>query len=360
MVVRSSSVTLILLIAAVAAGCGSTPTSTPAPTLTATPILTPAPTVMATPAPTPATAEPTQAPTIAPTPDATAGPHPEGRIAFGREVEYDPLFGQIVALYAVDPDGSNLVQLTDGDSAFPAWSPDGTRLAFALRMDDGSWQIATIARDGTDLQVLTSGPGIHEVPSWSPDGSWLAYGYSALMPDDDAFHTVIYRMDADGSNPELLGNPDTFDVEARVSPDGTRVVFARLTFEGDDMQASLFVRDIESGEEQALAAAGNALKQPNWSPDGEWIIYNDLESTTLSRVRADGTGDPVVIYQAPGNHAAFKPWYSPDGSRIVFGCGPEGDDALCLIDADGSNLEVLIDEPGVHENHFSWGVTPSP
>jgi hypothetical protein len=181
--------------------------------------------------------------------DQAAEPHPDGRIAFGREVERDLLFGQIVALYAVDPDGSNLVKLTDGDSAMPAWSPDGTRLAFGLRMDDGSWQIATIAPDGGDLQVLTSGPGIHEIPSWAPDGSWIAYGYSPNMPDDDTFHTVIYRMDADGSNTELLGSPDTFDVEARVSPDGTRVVFARLTFEDDDMQATLMVRDIASGED---------------------------------------------------------------------------------------------------------------
>jgi Tol biopolymer transport system component len=142
----------------------------------------------------------------------------------------------------------------------------------------------------------------------------------ATMPDDESFHTVIYRMGADGSNPELLGNPDTFDVEPRISPDGSRITFARLTFVGDNMQASIIVRDLESGVERELGAAGNEVEHPNWSPDGEWIIYNDLPSTYLARVRTDGTGEAVVIYDPPGDDAAFKPWYSPDCRRIVFGC----------------------------------------
>lgn len=51
---------------------------------------------------------------------------------------------------------------------------------------------------------------------------------------------------------------------------------------------------------------------------------------------------------------------SPDGSRILFGCfmgGQASSDAACLMDADGSNVEILVDTPR-HENHFSWGVAP--
>lgn len=53
-------------------------------------------------------------------------------------------------------------------------------------------------------------------------------------------------------------------------------------------------------------------------------------------------------------HNGIKPAYSPDGSRIVLGC----DGKLCLMDADGSNVVVLLDVPGTNFNHFDWGVTP--
>jgi len=60
-----------------------------------------------------------------------------------------------VELFAVDPDGSDGVRPTDGESAFPSWSPDGTRLASTLGLDDGSWQVATIAADGFPVRRAT-------------------------------------------------------------------------------------------------------------------------------------------------------------------------------------------------------------
>jgi TolB protein len=274
------------------------------------------------------------------------------------------MYGQVVALYAIDPDGSDLVQLNDGESAFPAWSPDGSRLAFTIGLPDGSWQIATMAADGSDVQVLTSGSGISEVPSWSPDGTWIAYDYSPTLPiDHPSFHTVLYRIDADGSNPRILGDPRAFDVEPRISPDGSWVLFERLTFPNDHQHAALMVRDIPSGTERAITAAGDAVEHANWSPDGKWIVYDvagamsdQVVDDQLERIAADGTGQPVVLLAGSATQAAFKPWYSPDGSRILFGChGPQGDDAACLMNADGSAVRILVDQPGVDENHFSWG-----
>jgi Tol biopolymer transport system component len=290
-------------------------------------------------------------------------PDPSGRIAFGRITRMDDFYGQIVALYAVDPDGSDLVQLTDGESATPAWSPDGSQLAFTKAMPDGSFQVAVMAADGSDVRVLTSGAGVSETPTWSPDGSWLAYGYSPNLPDAGPFHTVLYRMDADGSDPKLLGEPDTFDTEPKLSPDGTEVVFTRLRFEGDSQHQTIMVRDLASGEERAIEAAGDSPEHPNWSPDGQWIIYNvaswmttEVPNDQVERVAADGSGQPEVLFEATATEGGFKAWYSPDGTRIVFGCLDSGDEGACLMDADGSNVQTLIDDPYANENHFSWGV----
>jgi TolB protein len=154
-------------------------------------------------------------------------------------------------------------------------------------------------------------------------------------------------------------------VEPRISPDGTEAVFTRLTFDGGTQQQTIMVRDLASGEERAIEAAGTSPEHPNWSPDGEWIIYDvaawmsgAVPSDQLERIAADGSGEPVVLLEGTATQGAAKPSYSPDGSRLVFSCiGPGGDGALCLMDADGTNLEILIDEPGIHENHVSWGVS---
>src|SRR5262245_34497699 len=106
-------------------------------------------------------------------------PDPNGRIVFGRLMRVDDLLGQIVWLNAIDPDGSDLVQVLNCEVARPRFSPDGSRLAFGIVMDDGTLQVATSAVDGSDLRILTSTDGYADTPDWSPDGSWLVYSHSA-------------------------------------------------------------------------------------------------------------------------------------------------------------------------------------
>lgn len=292
-------------------------------------------------------------------------PDPAGRIAYGVVTSNDPLFGPIASLYAVDPDGSDRVLLLDCDTIRPSWSPDGSRLAFTLRMADGSWQVATMAADGSDLQVVTSGPGIHEIPSWAPDGSWLAYDFSPLQDlEDPAFRTTIWRIGADGSDPALLGDPEAFDTEPRMSPDGTRVAFVRW-YPDDGWTNRVILRDIETGEERPLTSQARSFEHPEWSPEGRWIILNtpdgEVEGIAPSVLRFDAddpAAEPVVLVTGTSSSGGVKPMYSPDGARIAFVCvtPTRTPDGLCVMDADGSDVEVVVDDPNENENHPAWGV----
>ncbi|MBA2382838.1 MAG: PD40 domain-containing protein [Chloroflexi bacterium] len=284
-------------------------------------------------------------------------PDPSGRIVFGQITGSDDLGGQILApLFAVDPDGSDLVQLLDCHVSRPRFSRDGSMLAFGIEMSDGSWQLATSAADGTNLRILTSYARSEETekfgnPDWAPDGSWLAYGYN----------TDLWRIDVDGSHAQLFGAPDAFDAEPRFSPDGSQIVFLRGDFTKGVSEP--WIRDLATGRERSLISANlQELEHPDWSKDGRSVIYNTLSDADgqhteqIERMPVDDpASEPDVVAGTPG-HVTFKPAYSPDGRRIVFGC----DEQLCLMDADGSNKTVLVSVPDVHLNHFAWGVLSTP
>ncbi|MFJ4485868.1 cell wall-binding repeat-containing protein [Streptomyces longwoodensis] len=85
------------------------------------------------------------------------------------------------------------------DAEQPAWSPDGTKLAFVRKDTDGNPQIFTAKADGTDVRQLTTGPRRFASPSWSPTGKRIIFD-AHTSPNSDDVHTVEY---ADTTTGEL-------------------------------------------------------------------------------------------------------------------------------------------------------------
>ena len=117
------------------------------------------------------------------------------------------------------------------------------------------------------------------------------------------------------------------------------------------------ISDLGTGTVRRVFTADRDLEHPAWSPDGRSIIYNTLSGPDgrLLQIQLapadDPTATPEVLY-GDSTHAGYKPTYSPDGSSIVFGC----DGNICRMDADGSNVVVLIgDVPGQELNYPTWG-----
>ncbi len=136
-----------------------------------------------------------------------------------------PVGSSAFELYVMNADGSNQVRLTDNlaQDTFPAWSPDGSKLAF-LSNRDGDFEIYTMKPDGSNVVRLTDSPGEDAHPSWSPDGAQITF-HSRRDSPPGGTALEIYRMNADGSNPTRVTTGDGFKYFPIWSPDGTRIAF---------------------------------------------------------------------------------------------------------------------------------------
>lgn len=127
-------------------------------------------------------------------------------------------------------------------AAEPAVTADGSRVAFAGTADDGSVNVWTVRIDGTDLRRLTNDAFRSDQPAWSPDGTRIAFRtFRRGIPE-------IWIMNADGSNPRPLLAGLTFIPEEESHfpawlPDGRRIVFSR----GAGGERSLHVARVDQG-----------------------------------------------------------------------------------------------------------------
>jgi TolB protein len=272
-------------------------------------------------------------------------------------------------MFTARSDGLGGRVLTEQPGFFSDWRADGRRIAYDFFDADGNQQIATSKPDGSDLRVITSGVGIHEVPSWSPDGDRLVFDFSAEPdPETPGFETRLWTMRADGSDarPLPLRNPG-FDVEPRYSPDGRWIAFGRLRFtdEGEQQQA-VFIVPSFGGRAFQLTPWELNSEHPTWSPDSRWIIYDNGPDGHVQRVRPNGHRRQTIL-PARARFGAHKPWYSPDATRILFMCENQGtltetpedyNEDLCTVSADGSDIVNITNTPDVMENWPSWGPAP--
>ena len=249
-------------------------------------------------------------------------------------------------IYTVNADGTELTALTNTpeNECYPAWSPDGSEIAFARRKG-GHFVISVMDADGTNIRDLMEPDltrSINHVectPAWSPDGSEIAFTSSR-----DG-NLEIYVMNADGSNPRNLTNHPAGDAFPAWSPEGDEI-----TFTSDrDGNLETYTISIDGSLTENLSNSTNCDEiRPQWLKGNKELInvsdfrikkqisIIDRKNKQKKNVEADCNLNSVSICPLGQQEVALS-----DGCSI-FTLNLESEESHRILDTSPKNISEPI------------------
>ncbi|MBA2688100.1 MAG: PD40 domain-containing protein [Gemmatimonadaceae bacterium] len=225
-------------------------------------------------------------------------------------------------LYLMNLDGSNVRRFASSSFAdgCPAFSPDGTRIAFYSARLGNQLSIFVMHSDGRLLRFIDGPVSSGECPHWAADGKSIGY-----VRDDRAkslSYGVIRVASADGSDVRTVDSAARF-VGPVLSPTGDRIVYYRFDQSTDTLRSGVFVAGTAGGAKQRIGSSTIDYRTDanlDWSKDGTLVLFGCLVSTPfhfgVCISRPDGSGREVIPYPFDfGNFQYAR--FSPDASFLV-------------------------------------------
>ena len=272
-------------------------------------------------------------------------------------------------IYTINPDGTGKTALvTDGTNYGPAWSPDGTQIAYVHADDTNITDLWIMNADGSGRTRLTTRGGVlAAAPSWSPDGSQLAYGGPCLPaligptlchPPVGQWNPVLSVIDVtsvSGVGEVLITEPHgcygddglvLIDGRTSWSPAGDRIAFYSnsWTCAGSDEFIMFYVLAEHDIDEYLMIGGGGdwgTLGNPAFSPDGALLAYDrdygDVEGETHVGLTVVRLGIEYVRFRESENDRQLA--FAPSQTRVALVRVPK--DRIVLASMHGRHRSFL-------------------
>jgi TolB protein len=309
-------------------------------------------------------------------------PGQSGAIAFRRYVDARHTAG---AVFTIGSDGTGERQLTTPPQGTlddqPDWAPDGSLITFTRCGQGGPCHIFVVAPDGSGMAPVGAPcpEGADEQTcsddsrsSFSPDSQRLTFIQATGTVRNDASggtwieHSAVTIMNRDGSGRRVIyqGAPFSGDFDFPViSPDGKQILFDRIAsgFAPHPGHRAIFVMRLDGTHVRKLTPwAENDGDNPDWSPDGNWIVFQshyadgDVKQSQLYLIHPDGSGRRQLTHFAEGTNVASSS-FSPDGKWLAISKGTASGNlhVFALRLADGSVRRVTHSQ--LWDSAPDWG-----
>jgi TolB protein len=166
-----------------------------------------------------------------------------------------------------------LISSQPGLNVSPAVGPSGKKLALAMESPGENLDIYIINPDGSHPLRVTSHPASDIQPTWSPDGHYLAF-VSDRSGSPQVYMIDLYQgAESAGNKPIRLTQTGSYNVSPAWSPDGRYLSYCRRT----GGQFDLFLIDFSGGDQRTETQITNTKyneEDPAWSPDGRMLVYS--------------------------------------------------------------------------------------
>jgi ABC-type sugar transport system substrate-binding protein len=255
-------------------------------------------------------------------------------------------------IYLMGPDGKDPVNLSNNpaDDWDPAWSPEGSQIAFVSNREngkDGGQFIYVMRADGSEVGQLTTDPNSN-FPDWSHDSSRITY-----TSNED-----IYVVNSDGSGPSInLTNSPEKDEWPSWSPDSSQIAW----LSGSDGNWNIFLMNADGSNVRQLTENGKVLDF-KWTVDGQIFTHWDNQEAGCFNCVMDADGSNIINAGGKGEIQRYLPFWTWDGNRVecVEGSLNGGDNEIYLVGEVFPDIFLNLTHNPANDRNPDWPANCGP